>query len=40
MWLMAMKIRLKIKSRSHRYDINGPKPGHGHNILNMKCVSV
>ena len=28
MWLMKMKIRLKIKSRSQRYDINRPTPWH------------
>ena len=24
-WLMAMKMRLKMKNRSHRYDINRPR---------------
>ena len=37
---MAMKMRLKIKSRSRRCDINGPKSGHEHNTLNIKCGSV
>ena len=28
--LMAMKMRLGMKNRSHRYDINRPRPRHGH----------
>ena len=27
---MAMKMRLKMTDRSHRYDINRPRPTHGH----------
>ena len=27
---MIMKIRLKMKNRSKRYDINRLRPGHGH----------
>ena len=27
--LMAMKVRLKMKNRSKRYDINRPRPRHG-----------
>ena len=30
-WLMTMKMRLKMKNRSHRYSIN---------MLTIKCVSV
>ena len=26
---MAMKMSLKMKNRSHRYDINSPRPRHG-----------
>ena len=26
-WLVTMKMRLKMKNRLHRYDINGPRPG-------------
>ena len=26
---MTMKMRLKMKSRSQRYDINRPRPRHG-----------
>ena len=32
---MAMKMRLKMKNRSHRYDINRPTPIHGHKYT--KC---
>ena len=35
-WLMAMKMRLKMKNRSHIYDINGPRPGHGHKYTKYK----
>ena len=31
---MIMKMRLKMKNRSHRYDINRPRAGHEHNMLN------
>ena len=34
---MTMKMRLKMKNRSHIYNTNGPMPRHGHNILNIKC---
>ena len=31
-----MKMRLKMKNRSHRYDISWPRPRHGHtNVLNI-----
>ena len=33
---MAMKMRLKMKNRSHIYDINGPRPGHGHKYTKYK----
>ena len=32
-WLMTMKTRLRMKNRSYRYDIYGPRPdinSHGH----------
>ena len=32
MLLIIMKV--KMKNRSHRCDINGPKPKHGHNYPN------
>ena len=36
-----MKMKLKMKNRSQRYDINGPKPGHGHKYTKYKmCLSV
>ena len=28
MWLMTIKMRLKMKNRSHRYGINKPRPSH------------
>ena len=37
--LMTMKIRLGIKNRSQRYDINRPKPGHGHKYTKCKTLS-
>ena len=30
-WLMTIKVMLKIKNKSQRYDINWPGPGH-------KCI--
>ena len=35
---MAMKMRLKMKNRSSRYDINRPRCRHDTNILNIKYV--
>ena len=29
-----------MQNRSHRYDINRPRPRHVINILNVKCVTV
>ena len=37
---MTMKMELKIKNRSQRYDINRPKLDMDPNKLNIKCVSV
>ena len=40
---MTMKIRLKMKNRSHRYDINIPKPRYGHKFTKYKmclCMMV
>ena len=31
-WLMTMKVRLTMKNRSHRYDVNRPRPRHGHKL--------
>ena len=31
-WLMTIKMRLKMKNRWHRYDINRPCPRHNTNI--------
>ena len=36
-----MKIRLEIKNRSHRYDINRPRSRHGHKYTKYKmCLSM
>ena len=36
---MTIKTRVKIKSRSQMYEINRPRPRHGKNILNIKCIA-
>ena len=33
---MTMKMRLKMKNRSHRYDINRTRPIHGHKYTKHK----
>ena len=39
-----MKMRLKIKNRSQRFDINRPRLKHGHKYtkydMNIKCLSI
>ena len=38
---MAIKMRLKIKKRSHRYDINWPRPRHGEKYTKYKmCLDI
>ena len=40
-WLMIMKIRLKMKNRLHRYDINIPRFRHVHKYTKYKmCLSM
>ena len=40
-WLMTMKMRLKIKNRSQRHDINWPRPNYGHKYTKYKmCLST
>ena len=34
-----MKIKVKMKKRSHRYDINRPRSRHGHRYSKYKKVS-
>ena len=34
-WLMVVKMRLKIENRSQRYDINRPMPRHGQKYTNI-----
>ena len=34
-------MRLKMKNRSHRYDINRPIPRHGHTYTKYEmCLSI
>ena len=33
---MTMKMSLKMKNRSHRYDINRPRLRHGHKYAKYK----
>ena len=37
---MTMKVRLEMKNRSYRYDIDTLGLNMDTNILNIKCVSV
>ena len=38
---MSMKMRLKVKSRSHRYDLNRPSPKNGHKHTKYKmCLNI
>ena len=38
---MTMKMRLKMKNKSHRYDINRPRLRYGHKYTKYKiCLSV
>ena len=38
---MTMKLRLKKKNRSQRYDINRPSPRYGHKYTKCKmCLSI
>ena len=40
-WLVIMKIRLKIKNRSQKYDINRRRSRNGHNYTKYKmCLSM
>ena len=38
--IVVMKIGVKMKNGSHRYDINRTRPRHGYEYANIKCVSV
>ena len=36
-----MKMRLKLESKSQKYDIDRPKPRHGHKYTKFNmCVSI
>ena len=38
---MAKKMRLKMKNRSSRYDINKPRRRHGHKYTKYKiCLNI
>ena len=38
---MTMKMRLKMKNRSRRYDINRPRRRHGHKYTKYKmCLDI
>ena len=39
--LIIMKIKMKMKNTSHRYDINRPRSGDmGTNVVNIRAVSL
>ena len=39
--LIIVQMKLKMKSRSHRYDINRHRPSHGHKYNKYKkCLSM
>ena len=39
-WLLTMKMRLKMKNKSQRYDLNRPRPRRGHKYTKYKmCLS-
>ena len=41
MWLMTMKMRLKMQNRLQRYDINSPRPRYRHKYTKRKfCLSI
>ena len=38
---MTIKMKLKMKNRSHRYDIIRPRPRHGHRYTKYEiCLSI
>ena len=40
-WLLTMKIRLKMKNRSNKYDINWTNPRQGHKYTKYEfCLSI
>ena len=40
MRLIKGKMKVKMKNRAHRYDINGARPKHRHKYAKCKSVSV
>ena len=38
---MTIKMRLKVKNKSYRYDMNRARPRHGHKYTEYKtCLSI
>ena len=37
---MAIKMRLKMNNKSHRYDITRPRPRHGHKYTIYKIYYI
>ena len=35
-----MKMRLKMKNRSHKYNINRPRPRYGHTLLALVTAAL
>ena len=38
--LMTMKLRMKLKNGSHRYDIDRPRPRHGQRYTEYKMCLI
>ena len=38
--LIIMKMNMNMKKRSHKQEINRPKPRHGHKYNRYKCLSI
>ena len=38
--LIIMKMNMNMKKRSHKQEINRPKPRHGHKYSRYKCLSM
>ena len=39
-WLMILKMRLKMKTRSHGYDIKRHRPKHGHKYTKKNVAQI
>ena len=38
--LITIKMKINMKNRSPRYDLNRSRPRHGHNYSKCKCLSM